>query len=400
MENNLKSLSRMELLQVLLQVTESNEALIAENAELKSASSMQVSRSAKVGSIAEAALKVNGFFEAAQRSADDYLREVKKLRDEMIERSKAQMAAQASQGVSAVSPDDELEQSQLFERIQDQAKTYIQDVQTYANNVMARANSQAQGIIDDARMRSDEIIAEANDQARVIIEKAEERAAQKEASLADLALPLEQSEAVTFEEEQIEYTASLTETSGEEQFAAESFVAGQSEAEALEVEQPEPITSVAEALETEQPANEVPEMVIPGREQPEGAAISEKTADEELPLPMETESAGMSEELVDELITEDGVFGEGSIDEESFAEAELSDDLSARDAEAEVAQIEESSTEELREAASQSTVPLNIDVIVSDIAASAFSETELDPGSTGALVRRGRHVKIPEGMTM
>lgn len=390
MDNNLKNLSRMELLQVLLQVTESNEALMAENAKLKSASSMQVSRSAKVGSIAEAALKVNGFFEAAQRSADDYLREVKKLRDEMIERSKAQAAAQTSQAASAVSPDDELEQSQLFERIQDQAKTYIQDVQTYANNVMARANSQAQGILDDARIRSDEIIAQANDQARVIIEKAEQRAALKEASLSESVLPVEQPEVVSLEGEQIESAA----------YAAEDFESAQPASESPAGEQPETEAFEAEALEALQPVADVPEETISGTEQLEDEMLFEKAVGEE-PLSLAgIGAAEIPEGIAEEAVLEDGITDTSNLGENTLDEIEISDELTAVEAEAEGAQAEESRAEELPEEASQSTAPLNIDVIVSDIAATAFSEAELDPGSTGALVRRGRHVKLPEGMTM
>lgn len=316
MENDLKNLGRMELLQVLLRVTESNEALMAENAELKSASSMKISRSAKVGSIAEEALRVNGFFEAAQRSADDYLREIMKIRDEMVERSKAQAAAQESQGALGASEADQLEQSQLFERIQDQAKTYIQDVQTYANNVMARADAQARGIIDDARMRSDEIIAQANDQAQAIIEEAKTR---------------------VFLEE----------------------------------------TPIDEALEGNELSQEV--AAIEGLS---GESIPiEELSQEDVPI-----EGPYVEESVAEELPEDNVYGEVAIQDEAVAEEPESEDVRA--------------VEQPQDEISQSTAPLDIDVIVSDIAATAFSEGELDPNSTGALVRRGRHVKLPEGTAM
>lgn len=335
MENDLRSLGRMELLQVLLRVTESNEALMAENAELKAASSMQISRSAKVGSIAEEALRVNGFFEAAQRSADDYLEEIMKLRDEMIEHSKAQAAAQASQGVLGLSEEDQREQTQLFERIQDQAKIYIQDVQTYANNVMARANSQAQSIVDDARERSDEIIAQANDQARIIIEEAEARAALKGASQAE---------------------GLVAEEASDDALAEPGLLADELEIEQTQVEE----------LEGEDLPAEEPEAAEP--------AAEELVADEPEAVPPATE-----ESLDEVLAEEEPALVEVPV-EESFEENALA--------------------EEPSDEVKQNTAPLNIDVIVSDIAATAFSEGELDPSSTGALVRRGRHVKLPEGMAM
>lgn len=335
MENDLRSLGRMELLQVLLRVTESNEALMAENAELKAASSMQISRSAKVGSIAEEALRVNGFFEAAQRSADDYLEEIMKLRDEMIEHSKAQAAAQASQGVLGLSEEDQREQAQLFERIQDQAKIYIQDVQTYANNVMARANSQAQSIVDDARERSDEIIAQANDQARIIIEEAEARAALKGASQAE---------------------GLVAEEASDDVLAEPGLLADELEIEQAQVEELEGEDLPAEEPEAAEPAAE--ELVA---DEPE--AVSPAT-----------------EESLDEVLAEE---------EPALVEVPVEEPFE-----------ENALAEEPSDEVKQNTAPLNIDVIVSDIAATAFSEGELDPSSTGALVRRGRHVKLPEGMAM
>ena len=95
MDKNLKKLSRIELLQLLLKVTETNEALIAENDELRhtpvtqEAPKVKIPQAAKVGSIAEAALQANGYFEAAQNAADDYLREIKQLRDELMARANA-----------------------------------------------------------------------------------------------------------------------------------------------------------------------------------------------------------------------------------------------------------------------------------------------------------------------
>ena len=368
MENDLKNLGRMELLQVLLRVTESNEALMAENAELKSASSMQISRSAKVGSIAEEALRVNGFFEAAQRSADDYLREIMKLRDEMIEHSKAQAAAQAKRGALGVSDADQREQLQLFERIQDQAKTYIQDVQTYANNVMARANSQAQAMLNDARLRSEEIIAQANDQARVIIEEAEARVALKEVPLVgDLA----------------------TEEAPEDEQVESEFPTEELEAVLFEAEDTEVVEAWAEEPEAEDPATAEPKAALPAEEEP-AAGDSETVApaaDETIDEASEEvfEEGIQIEEPTAEGLSEEAVLGELPNPEEVLAEEPATEDAPADESQDEV---------------KQTTAPLNIDVIVSDIAAAAFSEDGLDPNSTGALVRRGRHVKLSEGMAM
>lgn len=76
-EKELKKLSRIELLEMLIEQTERNEELerrIAElEEELKNAS-LEVS---EVGTLAEACLKINKVFEAADAAAQQYLDNIK-----------------------------------------------------------------------------------------------------------------------------------------------------------------------------------------------------------------------------------------------------------------------------------------------------------------------------------
>ncbi len=72
-DKELKRLSRAELLEMLLEQTRKVEALEAEleqkNKELENKRLIME----KAGSLAEAALELNGVFEAAQKAADQYL---------------------------------------------------------------------------------------------------------------------------------------------------------------------------------------------------------------------------------------------------------------------------------------------------------------------------------------
>jgi hypothetical protein len=81
-DKELKRLRRAELLEMLLEQTKRVEELEAElekkNRELED---KRVSIS-EAGNIAEAALKLNGVFEAAQRAADQYLENVKRNSEE------------------------------------------------------------------------------------------------------------------------------------------------------------------------------------------------------------------------------------------------------------------------------------------------------------------------------
>jgi len=78
-EKELKKLNRRQLLELLLKETEQNELLRAEIDALKGKLQSRVLLETKAGSIAEAALRLNGVFGSAQAAADQYLRNVEQL---------------------------------------------------------------------------------------------------------------------------------------------------------------------------------------------------------------------------------------------------------------------------------------------------------------------------------
>lgn len=77
-EKELRRLKRAELLELLIAQTEETEALKAklEQAEAKLASRELAVEEA--GNLAEAALRLNGVFEAAQKTADQYLENIRR----------------------------------------------------------------------------------------------------------------------------------------------------------------------------------------------------------------------------------------------------------------------------------------------------------------------------------
>lgn len=81
-ERELKKLSRADLLELLLEERRENERLYE---ELKNANKKLADRTIeleKSGSIAEAALQLNGVFAAADAAAAQYLENIKKISDE------------------------------------------------------------------------------------------------------------------------------------------------------------------------------------------------------------------------------------------------------------------------------------------------------------------------------
>ena len=81
-DKELRKLKRVELLEILVSLSEENEQLRKENEELREALSQKEICIEQSGSIAEASLKLSGVFEAAQRAADLYLENVRRLAGE------------------------------------------------------------------------------------------------------------------------------------------------------------------------------------------------------------------------------------------------------------------------------------------------------------------------------
>ena len=80
-DKELKKLKRVELLEILIELSKENEEL---QRQLKEANEKLESREIAIsqsGSIAEAALKLNGVFEAAEKAAKQYLENLKRVSD-------------------------------------------------------------------------------------------------------------------------------------------------------------------------------------------------------------------------------------------------------------------------------------------------------------------------------
>ena len=73
-DKELRKLSRAELIDILFELQTQNENLTAENRELAAQLESRQLQITEAGSIAEAALRLNGVFEAALAAADQYVR--------------------------------------------------------------------------------------------------------------------------------------------------------------------------------------------------------------------------------------------------------------------------------------------------------------------------------------
>lgn len=81
-DRELRKLSRAELLELLLEESRENERLRAQLKELNEKLADRAIQMEHAGSIAEAALQLNGVFQAAEQAAAQYLENVRRLAEE------------------------------------------------------------------------------------------------------------------------------------------------------------------------------------------------------------------------------------------------------------------------------------------------------------------------------
>lgn len=88
----LRRMSRRDLLEMLLNLTKENERLQKENEDLEEKLRNRTVTIQEAGSVAEAALQLNGVFQTAQDAADQYLlnmqQRCQRMEEETVKRCK------------------------------------------------------------------------------------------------------------------------------------------------------------------------------------------------------------------------------------------------------------------------------------------------------------------------
>ena len=100
-EKELKKLSRKQLLELLLKQTEHSEQLQLQVDQLQEQLRSRRLAIRNAGSLAEASLRLNDVFEAAQAAADQYLENVRKNSETEVRRAKEAMLAETEQYCAA-----------------------------------------------------------------------------------------------------------------------------------------------------------------------------------------------------------------------------------------------------------------------------------------------------------
>ncbi len=99
-DKKLRRLSRMELIDIIFELQQRYEESLAESQRLKETLDERVLHMEQAGSLAEAALRINGVFEAAQAAADQYVQSLKAANEE-IEKTLSDARAEGGRIIQA-----------------------------------------------------------------------------------------------------------------------------------------------------------------------------------------------------------------------------------------------------------------------------------------------------------
>ncbi|MBR4016779.1 MAG: hypothetical protein IKK11_03090 [Oscillospiraceae bacterium] len=100
-DKEFKRLSRAQLIDIIYQFQLQVDELTEQNRELERELADKRLRLSNAGNIADAALEINGCFRSAQNAAEQYLNEIKAIRDE-TEAERQRILAQAQAEAAAI----------------------------------------------------------------------------------------------------------------------------------------------------------------------------------------------------------------------------------------------------------------------------------------------------------
>lgn len=118
-ENDLRKLSRTDLLEMLIAQSKENETLRHRIEELEKQLESRTITIANAGSIAEAALKLNHVFEAAQAAAEQFLDSVRAGEQQSVSREE-----EAREKSARILEEAQLQAKQMTQKAQEETEAY------------------------------------------------------------------------------------------------------------------------------------------------------------------------------------------------------------------------------------------------------------------------------------
>ena len=125
-DREFKQLNRAQLIDVIYQLQLQVDELNGQKQKLEAAIADKRLRISAVGSIAEAALEINDCFRNAQNAADQYLSEIKAIREDAEER-RAKLLGEARTEAEEILARAKEEAEALLAKAREDAKTIVED---------------------------------------------------------------------------------------------------------------------------------------------------------------------------------------------------------------------------------------------------------------------------------
>ena len=138
-DKEFKRLSRAQLIDIIYQLQLQVDKLTEQKQKLDEALADKHIRISSAGSIADAALEINGCFRSAQKAAEQYLNEIKKLRD-TTEADRRKILAQAEDEAAQIRAGAKNEAAQILAAAKKEAEEILTSAQ--------RAKSDYESAID------------------------------------------------------------------------------------------------------------------------------------------------------------------------------------------------------------------------------------------------------------
>ena len=189
---SLKQMSRQELLEMLVAQGKEAETLQSELEKARAELSDRRLKIAKAGSLAEAALSLNGVFEAAEAAARQYLENVRanaegktELKPEMSQKTEstdtdkaAALEESAKQAAEKTVADAEKKAEDITLDARQRAQGYTADAKREAEQTVTLAKQEAEQTAEAAARKAEKLLADAEKKAGQLLSDAEKRAGQ------------------------------------------------------------------------------------------------------------------------------------------------------------------------------------------------------------------------------
>lgn len=164
MNKELKKMSRAELLEILISQMEANEKLTSELEECKKKLEDKNIVIAESGSMAEAAMRLNRVFEAADAAARQFVDSARGrsgTAEKAPEKAVSEKAVEVP--VEKITENRRLTEEKVSaKKSLEEADKILADKRKEAQHIVHEAEIQAQHIIEDANMKSEKIISDAD----------------------------------------------------------------------------------------------------------------------------------------------------------------------------------------------------------------------------------------------